>query len=102
MPPVLWSSICALDRVVAEAGRRGLRLILPLADYWPAYGGIAQWLAWRGTPVDDADRAHPERYAARFYGDAELREAYAARVRQLATRRGHLVDAALPLPPELR
>ena len=56
------------------------------ADYWPAYGGIAQWLAWRGAPVAAADRDHPERYAARFFGDTQLRDAYAARVRQLATR----------------
>jgi mannan endo-1,4-beta-mannosidase len=76
----------ALDLVVAEAARRGLRLILPLCDYWPSYGGIAQWLAWRGTPVADADRAHPERYAARFFADPQLRDAYAARVRQLAAR----------------
>jgi mannan endo-1,4-beta-mannosidase len=77
----------ALDWVVAEAGRRGLRLILPFADYWPAYGGIAQWLAWRGAPVAAEDRDHPERYAARFYGDTELRDAYAARVRHLAARK---------------
>ncbi len=77
----------ALDWVVAEAARRGLRLILPLADYWPSYGGIAQWLAWRGMPVADRDRLHPERYAARFYADGQLREAYAARVRQLAARK---------------
>ena len=83
----------ALDFVVAEAGKRGLRLILPLADYWPSYGGIAQWLAWRGTPVADADRAHPERYAARFFADRQLRDAYAARVRQLAARRNTLTGA---------
>jgi len=77
----------ALDVVVAEARKRGLRLILALADYWPSYGGIAQWLAWRGTPVADGDRDHPERYAARFYGDVQLREAYATRVRQLAARK---------------
>ena len=77
----------ALDFVVAEAARRNLRLILPLADYWPSYGGIAQWLAWRGMPVSDGDRPHPERYAARFFGDTQLRDAYAARVRQLAARR---------------
>jgi len=85
--------LAALDRVVAEAARRNLRLILPLLDYWPAYGGIAQWLAWRGTPVADADRAHPERYAARFYADAQLRDAYAARVRQLAARTNTITGA---------
>ena len=83
----------ALDHVVAEAARRDLRLILPLADYWPSYGGIAQWLAWRGTPVADGDRAHPERYAARFFGDVQLRDAYAARVRQLATRNNTITGA---------
>jgi mannan endo-1,4-beta-mannosidase len=83
----------ALDWVVAEAGRRGLHLILTLADFWPSYGGIAQWLAWRGTPVADEDRAHPERYAARFYGDGQLRDAYAARVRQLAARKNTITGA---------
>jgi mannan endo-1,4-beta-mannosidase len=83
----------ALDRVVAEAGRRGLRLILPLADYWPAYGGIAQWLAWRGAPVAAEDRDHPERYAARFFGDSQLRDAYAERVRQLAARANTITGA---------
>src|SRR6266511_4592467 len=33
----------ALDFAVDAAGRRGLRLILALHDYWPAYGGMAQW-----------------------------------------------------------
>ncbi len=79
--------LVALDVVVAEAGRRGLGLILPLLDYWPSYGGIAQWLAWRGTPVAAVDRDHPERYAARFFADGQLRDAYARRVRQLAARK---------------
>ena len=85
--------LAALDWVVAEAGRRGIHLILALADYWPSYGGIAQWLAWRGTPVADGDRAHPERYAARFFADVQLRDAYAARVRQLAARRNTITGA---------
>lgn len=76
----------ALDFVVAEAGKRGLRLILPLADFWPSYGGIAQWLAWRGQPVADEDRAFPERYAARFFADRQLRDAYRARVASLGGR----------------
>jgi hypothetical protein len=76
----------ALDLVVAEAARRGLRLILPLLDYWPSYGGIAQWLAWRGQPVAPDERMFPERYAARFFGDRQLRDAYRARVRSLGDR----------------
>ena len=82
--------LLALDRVLAEAASRGLRLLLPLLDFWPWYGGIAQWLAWRGWPVTDEDRDHPERYAARFFGDAQLREAYRARVTSLMSRRNRL------------
>ncbi|MDB4969643.1 MAG: putative glycosyl hydrolase [Myxococcales bacterium] len=83
----------ALDEVVAEAGRRNLRLILPLLNYWPAYGGLAQWLAWRGTPVADADRDHPERYAASFYRDTQLRDAYRHRVEGLLDRRNTVTGA---------
>ena len=28
-----------LDRVIAEAGRRGLRLLFNLTNFWPDYGG---------------------------------------------------------------
>jgi mannan endo-1,4-beta-mannosidase len=76
----------ALDWVLAEAARRQLRLILPLSDYWPWYGGIAQWLAWRGSPVAPADRFHPERYAARFFADGQLRDAYHARAKSVLER----------------
>ena len=82
--------LAALDWVLAEAGRRGLRLILALMDYWPWYGGIAQWLAWRGRPVAAADRDHPERYAAGFYADPQLRDAYRLRVEALLDRRNPL------------
>src|SRR5689334_17410788 len=60
----------ALDFAVAAASRRGLRLILALHDYWPAYGGMAQWLRWRGIAVDNTDP--PVGYAAHFYADAQL------------------------------
>eukprot|EP00965_Chrysotila_dentata_P244845 6206204-Pleurochrysis_carterae.AAC.2 len=36
----------ALDFVVAEAKARGLRLLLPLVNYWTDYGGIQQYLRW--------------------------------------------------------
>ena len=34
----------ALDWVIAQAGARGLRLILALTNYWAAYGGIKQYV----------------------------------------------------------
>jgi mannan endo-1,4-beta-mannosidase len=78
----------ALDYVLDEAARRQLRLILALHDFWPAYGGIAQWLRWRGIAFDD--KASPEKYAARFWSDSQLREAYRTRARLLLDRRNSI------------
>jgi len=37
-----------LDRLVAHAGEQGVRLILPLTNYWDWMGGIPQYLDWAG------------------------------------------------------
>ena len=36
----------ALDRVVFEAGKRGLRLLLALSNNWDAYGGAPAYISW--------------------------------------------------------
>jgi len=36
----------ALDRVLVEAGRHGVRLILSLANNLEAYGGKTQYVRW--------------------------------------------------------
>ena len=79
------SGFVALDRAVAAAGRRDLRLILALHDYWPSYGGMAQWMRWRGIAV--GNEQSPADYAAQFYGDSQLRDAYRLRVTTLLDRR---------------
>lgn len=33
-----------LDWVLAEAAKRGLRVLLTLVNYWSAYGGMAQYV----------------------------------------------------------
>jgi mannan endo-1,4-beta-mannosidase len=80
----------ALDWVLAEAARRNLRLILALLDYWPSYGGMAQWLRWRGVQLSDDDVPHPERYAPIFYADSQLRDAYRRHVATLLRRKNHV------------
>lgn len=34
----------SLDWVIAQAKARGIRLCMPLVNYWPAYGGIPQYI----------------------------------------------------------
>ena len=67
----------ALDRVLDLARERGLRLILALADFWPAYGGVAQYLRWHG--IDPSE-------TARFFREPALREHYAEHVGRLVAR----------------
>ena len=38
-----------LDHVIAQAGARGLRLIITLANRWPDYGGAPMYLRWAGV-----------------------------------------------------
>jgi mannan endo-1,4-beta-mannosidase len=51
----------ALDRVVAEAKARGLRVILTLANNWPDFGGLDAYARWAGRAHDD------------FFGDATMK-----------------------------
>lgn len=49
-----------LDRLVAEAKARGLRVILPLVNNHAPFGGLPAYAAWAGKRPDD------------FFGDAEM------------------------------
>jgi mannan endo-1,4-beta-mannosidase len=77
------AAFAGLDRVLAGARAHGLRLILPLLNYWNAYGGVRQWLAWNG--VGDALEGD-----TRFFSDERLRAHYAAHVERLLVRRNPL------------
>jgi mannan endo-1,4-beta-mannosidase len=72
-----------VDRVLERARAHGLRLILPLVDFWNSYGGVRQWLLWNG--ITDAVEGDP-----RFFTDPRLRDHYAAHVAQLLGRKNPL------------
>ena len=64
----------ALDFVVEEARQRGLRLLLPLLNYWSEYGGIRAYEVWREgesestwTPYDDCPRFYTAPTSRRHY-----------------------------------
>ncbi len=42
----------ALDRVLAIANQKGVRVFIPLVDQWHWWGGIRQYEAFRGKPTD--------------------------------------------------
>jgi mannan endo-1,4-beta-mannosidase len=65
--------LLGLDHLLAEAGRRDLRLVLCLNNFWPWTGGMAQYVAWatgEEIPYPAGPEADWDRYqdfAARFY-----------------------------------
>lgn len=65
-----------LDRLVALAGQRGVRLVLPLTNYWDWQGGIPQYVEWS----DDAETK------ADFYTDDQCQDWYRTHVETVLTR----------------
>jgi mannan endo-1,4-beta-mannosidase len=68
-----------LDRVLARAHELGLRLILPLGNYWDDYGGARQYVRWGGAL--DAQEGD-----ARFFTHRPTIDLYRQHVRTLLDR----------------
>jgi mannan endo-1,4-beta-mannosidase len=69
------NGLCRLDRLIADAERAGMRLILPLVNYWPDFGGMDRYVEWFGGGPRD-----------RFYRDERIRDAFQSYVAQVLTR----------------
>jgi mannan endo-1,4-beta-mannosidase len=64
-----------LDHLIAGAERAGIRLILPLVNHWPDFGGMDRYVEWFEAASRDA-----------FYTDPAIRGAYQSYVEQVLTR----------------
>jgi mannan endo-1,4-beta-mannosidase len=75
----------SLDYAVHRAGQLGIRLVLPLVNNWPDYGGMRQYVSWvLGLPDDTyGDNTNHDL----FYTDATIRRYYKAYVKHVVTRR---------------
>jgi mannan endo-1,4-beta-mannosidase len=65
-----------LDHLIADAEQAGIRLILPLANYWPDFGGLDRYVEWFHATARDA-----------FYTNPAIRGAYQSYVCQILTRK---------------
>ena len=64
-----------LDRTIFLAEQKGIRLILPLANYWDDFGGVNQYLQWFGVTGRD-----------QFYRNADVKNTYQNYVEHLLLR----------------
>jgi mannan endo-1,4-beta-mannosidase len=69
-----------LDRVLAGARARGLRVVVTLGNHWGDYGGIPQYLRWAGLP-ERGWGAHDA-----FFSDERTRALYRAHLQKLVSR----------------
>jgi len=65
-----------LDHLIADAEQAGIRLILPLVNHWPDFGGMDRYVEWFHAASRDA-----------FYTDPAIRSAYQCYLSQVVTRR---------------
>ncbi len=71
------------DYVIARAGQEGIKLILPLANYWDEFGGIVQLNEWAGLPPEKKEYFDREI----FYTNEKTREIYRNYVLSVLHRR---------------
>ncbi|WP_395245306.1 cellulase family glycosylhydrolase [Agromyces sp. MMS24-K17] len=79
-----------LDRAIAEAGERGIRLVIPFTNNWNAFGGMDQYVRWAGLD-EHAD----------FYTDATIRGWYRDWVSTLLNRVNSITGVAYKDDPTI-
>ncbi len=80
-------SFVQLDRVLASAKARGLRVIVVLANRWKDYGGIGTYADWAGAPLVRDPWGEPQAtQLSAFYECAKCDVLYRQHVQRLLTR----------------
>ncbi|MES1171860.1 MAG: cellulase family glycosylhydrolase [Bacteroidota bacterium] len=69
-----------LDQAIWEAKRRGIRVIVPLVNNWPDYGGLAAYAGW-ATEEDGVPHSHDD-----FFSDMRMRQWWKDYAAMLADR----------------
>ena len=88
----VWNEVMFehLDRIVAEAGHRGIRLMLATVDNWAHNGGVFQYVHWakREHPESVNTNLNPEGvlYHDQFWTNAYCKQWYKDYVAKLLTR----------------
>jgi mannan endo-1,4-beta-mannosidase len=82
------SVLDGLDYLLAEMGKRNMRAVMVLNNYWQWSGGMAQYVAWHtGTAIPyPGDWGTFMAYSANFYDCAECQAWYRAHITAIVNR----------------
>ncbi|QDH75006.1 cellulase family glycosylhydrolase [Brevundimonas sp. M20] len=81
--------LTGLDHATAEIGKRGMKAVLYLTNFWEWSGGMATYLLWsNGGQYVDADAPWPDfpEFVSGFYRSPEAVARYHAHLRRIVTR----------------
>jgi mannan endo-1,4-beta-mannosidase len=85
------SSFAHLDRVLAAAAARDLRVIVVLANRWADYGGAPRYLEWAGLPVPRELSGAPSIFGLpAFFEDTRARALYREHLERVVGHRSAL------------
>jgi mannan endo-1,4-beta-mannosidase len=73
------TSLRGLDLVLTRAAHHGVKLVLTLGNFWDAYGGARQYVAWSGLPA-------PQEGDPRFFTERAVVEHYKQHVIHMLER----------------
>jgi hypothetical protein len=84
-----------LDLVLAIAKQQDLKVIITLVNYWPDYGGIAQYLRWAGLPANSpSDLDH-------FFTNPETLRLYRQYLETILTRQNTITHQVYSQDPTI-
>ena len=87
-PAGVKSALERLDFTIAEANKRGIRLVIALTNNWGDFGGMPQYVNWFGGNHHDD-----------FYRNKKIKQAYKAFARHLITHTNQYTGIALNEDP---
>ena len=101
-------SFAGLDWVLYEAGKRGVRVVLVLTDYWEHHGGVSQYLDWAAARRRGGSGFQPGGAAAdlglskaAFFSDPDCKRMYKANAKALIERVNAYTGAAYRRDPTI-
>jgi mannan endo-1,4-beta-mannosidase len=82
------SVLDGLDFLLAEMGKRGLRAVMVLNNFWQWSGGMAQYVSWHErTPIPyPGDYEKFINYSAKFYGYEECQDWFRDHIAMVVNR----------------
>jgi len=94
---------CALDRVIAEAGARGIRILFNLINFWENYGGMGQYVAWsrQARGLQTATPASAAAIASEFYQDPWCQSTFLNFIKVLILRKNTITGVVYRNDPTI-